>query len=154
MPTIVFNNIREFSGPSVERDNRKYSAVMAKNNVMLLEKSDHIIEKLPASGILNDTILFRLQELMPRNSVLKISTINPSAVFICQGEGKKEAWSQSTLLSEPYMFSQQKDKIITSNGTLSILYASTDLIGDNLSIVLPKMGQTNSSISIFIKECK
>ena len=127
---------------------------MAKNNAMLWEKSNVIIKSLPESGILNDTILFRLPKLVPRKSVLKISTLVPSAVFICQGEGKKEAWHPDALISEPHMFSEQKEKVITSDGNLSIFYVETDLNDKGLSITLPKTNETNSSISIFLKECK
>ena len=143
-----------FLGPTLQMKNRFFSGVMAKNNVKLWEKSNHIIESLPHSGILNDTILFRVPELMPRNSVLKISTILPSSVFICQAEWKREAWNQDTLNSVPYMFSEQKEKVITSNGNLSIFYAATDLSDKGLCITLPKTAPNNSLISIFVKERK
>ena len=104
---------------------------------------------LPQSGILDNAIIFKLQKLLPKNQTIKIETITPSNVYVCQLENK-ECWSEETLVSDPHNLEKNKNEnVVTSAGNLSIYQKKT--MNDALSIKLPKT-EKMSSVVIFIKE--
>ena len=104
---------------------------------------------LPHSGFLDNAIIFKLPKNLPRNQTIKIETITPSLVYVCQLENK-ESWSEETLISDPHNLEKNKNEnVVTSAGNLSIYQKKTT--NDALSIKLPKT-EKMSSVVIFIKE--
>ena len=136
-------------GPSVHVKGRSLTAEIAKSQINPWESGTETLLTLPQSGILDNAIIFKLQKLLPKNQTIKIETITPSNVYVCQLE-KKECWSEETLISDPHDLEKNKNEIVvTSAGNLSIYHKKTT--NDALSIKLPKTEKI-SSVAIFIKE--
>ena len=137
------------SGPSVHVKGRSLTAEIARSQINPWESGTETILTLPQSGILDNAIIFKLQKLLPKNQTIKIETITPSNVYVCQLENK-ECWSEETLISDPHNLEKNKNEnVVTSAGVLSIYQKKT--MNDALSIKLPKT-EKMSSVVIFIKE--
>ena len=124
-------------------------AVFAAKEINPWKNGGETLKALPESGILDNSIVFKLPKLLPRNQTVRIETITPSDVYVCQLENKG-GWNEETLLSDPYLFEKnENEKVITSIGDLSIFHKK--IMEDAPSLTLPKT-QKMSSVVIFIKE--
>ena len=124
-------------------------AVLARKDINPWKNGSETLKALPESGILDNSIVFKLPKLLPRNQTVRIETITPSDVYVCQLENKG-GWNEETLLSDPYLFEKnENEKVITSIGDLSIFHKK--IMEDAPSLTLPKT-QKMSSVVIFIKE--
>ena len=130
----------------------KYSELIAEfagKDVNPWKNGNETLKVLPESGLLDNTIIFKLPKLLPKNKTVRIETLTPSDVYVCQLENKG-GWSDETLLSDPYFFEKnENEKVITSIGDLSIFHKK--IMEDAPSLTLPKT-QKMSSVAIFIKE--